>query len=152
MKTKTVKELRADTIAFAKWDPDARSYVRVVRKGRLFSLAGAPLVLFPSSVLAEAIDREVRTLRMWERAKMFPATQWKTPDKRCKHWYTGSQIRFIHDLHRQFCGKCGGTSDSALHGFSHSRQFPLQEFLDAVKKGFYLQDSTRVLGGTDGQS
>jgi hypothetical protein len=133
------KPLERDQIEFTKWNPDTHKRISVVRTGDTYRLQGAEIVLFPVGVLLEILDRDAQALRRWERTKQFPVPQWKVPDKRCKHWYSLTQLSFIRDTYMLM-------SRNGDHGFSHSPYFPLQAFLKAIREQFYKLDARKVEG------
>lgn len=134
------KKLEKDEIEFPLWNEDLRRAITVRRKGRLFQVSGVDVALFPISVMAEAIGRDVKTLRRWEREKTWPVPMWRVPDKRCKRWYSAKQIQFVQQQHDQM--------SEGKWGFSHSPHFPLKQFLSAVRGGFYKCDAVNVKGAT----
>lgn len=135
-----VKPLGKDEIEFDKWNEDLGQFVTVRRAGRVFHVAGAEIVLFPISVMAEAIGRDVKTVRRWEREKTWPLPMWKVPDKRCKRWYSAAQILFVYNKHKEL--------SNGERGFSHSPHFPLVDFLAAVRTTFYKCDVQALKGAT----
>lgn len=132
-----VKPLQKDEIEFEKWSVDAKRIVRVRRKGRLFHVGGEEIAMFPISVMADAIDRNVKTIRRWELDKLWPLPQWKVPDKRCKRWYSSNQVIAINAEYKRL-------SRGGDFGLSHSPYFPLDEFLKFVKDMFYKVDAEVV--------
>lgn len=133
-------QLGKDEIEFPLWNDDLQRAINVRRRGRLFRVAGVDVALFPISVMAEAIGRNVKTLRRWEREKTWPTSMWKVPDKRCKRWYSAKQIEFVQKKHEEL--------SKGDWGFSHSPHFPLVKFLGDVRTGFYKCDVLNAKGAT----
>ncbi len=128
--------MATDSISFFVSHPDLKESLKVTRKGRIFSVAGKDLVLFPFGVLCEAISREIKTVRRWEKSGKFPKPQWVVPNSKAR-WYSFHQIKAVYDIHHKL--------SKGSHGFSHSKHFPLEEFFAEVKKCFYLVDSQEAL-------
>lgn len=105
---------------------------KIRKQGRLFSVGGIEIAMFPVSVVALAVEREVKCIHRWERAKQWPKPQWLVPDKRCKRWYSGAQINAIHTEYKRV--------SKGSYGFSHSPHFPLSEFLKWVRTNFRTFD------------
>ena len=131
-----VKPLQKDEIEFDKWSEDVKRVVRVRRKGRLFHVSGEEIALFQINVMAESIERNVKTIRRWELDKLWPVPQWSIPDKRCKRWYSSNQIMTINAEYRKM--------SKGEFGFAHSAYFPLEEFFKFVKSIFYKVDAQIV--------
>lgn len=127
-----MSKLGPDEIEFEKFSEDVGRVVTVRRQGRLFNVGGVNVSLFPVSVLAEAIQRDVKTIRRWERAKKWPKSMWGVPDGRCKRWYSANQIMAFHQEHKRL--------SKGDWGFSHSPYFPLADFLKFVQEKFRTVD------------
>lgn len=129
----TTKPLKRDEVRFAKWNADTKRFVQVTRRGRLFTVAGVDVVLFPVSVLADAIWRHPKTIGRWEKHNGWPhKIMWRVPDKKCRRWYSREQILAIAAKHSEIAG--------GLYGNAHSRHFDLPGFIQYVRDNFYRFD------------
>jgi len=79
-------------------DGHARAaFVPVVRRGELYDLGGETVELFRIRVLAEAFDRNVRTLKAWEQAGWLPRPLFHVMGSTHRR-YSGAQITNAHRL------------------------------------------------------
>lgn len=127
------------TIEFEVWHPDLKKAVKVTREGRLFDVAGRDVLLFPIGVMCEAIGRDPKTLRRWERERIWPKPMWKPPDGRCTRWYSSHQVMLAFNAHKKH--------SKGHWGFSHSPHFDLSAFLSEVAATFYTVDATEATKG-----
>lgn len=127
--------LAKDEIEFEAWIDQLSRYATVRRRGRHFIVAGRDVALFSVSVMAEALGRDVRTLRRWEKLGYWPTKcMWKVPDdKRTKRWYSRDQILGVQKKHQEMA--------KGSHGFAHSPHFPMREFLTWVLNNLNKQDA-----------
>lgn len=69
----------------------------VTRKGKMFAVGGgAELELFMLSVLAQAMDRSVKTLLAWEKRGLLPKPMYELTDHRIRRWYSKEQVTNLH--------------------------------------------------------
>jgi len=128
------------TITFEVWNQDLSRAIKVTREGKLVDLEGHDLLLFPIGVMCEAIGRDPKTIRRWEKEKVWPKPQWKLAgEKRCSRWYSARQVMLAHEAYKKLC--------DLRRGYSHSRHFDLPAFLREVASAFYKVDAQAVLKG-----
>lgn len=127
--------MRAEEIELDVNNPDV-GRVRLLRTGRVFVVSGIEIALFPIAVMAEAVERDTKTLRRWEKEGRWPKPLWKVPDKRCLRWYSRNQIVKAHELYRTF--------SRGEYGFGHSPHFDVIGFCNAIREMFYRVDCEAV--------
>ena len=75
------------------------AFVTVARRGERFDLGGETVELFRIGTLAEAFDREARTLKGWERAGFLPPPLFLVAESTHRR-YSATQILGAHRLAR----------------------------------------------------
>lgn len=130
---------KEEAITFKVWVRSANRFVDATyTTGRVFDVGGVRVVVFPISVMAEAVGRDRETLVKWEKEKRWPSTRWKVPDKRTKRWYSKEQILAAHRIHWKLCG--------GDYGVSHSRHFNFFEFFKLVRQCWFTVDAIPTKG------
>lgn len=75
------------------------AFVTVARRGEWFDLGGETVELFRIGTLAEAFDRDARTLKGWERAGLLPRPLFRI-DESTHRRYSAVQVMSAHRLVR----------------------------------------------------
>jgi len=115
-------------------DPVTKQLRNSTRPGRVFTVGGVKIKLFPIGVMAEALDRKQRTIIEWEKQKLFPTPMYAVPNSRTKRWYSEAQILACNELWLQYRGN------------GKSKHFPVEEFLMKIRSFFYKVDIDRAKG------
>lgn len=66
--------------------------------GKLYSVDGETVELFPVSVMALALDRSPLTLKEYEKEGRFPRPLYEVAGRANRRWYSATQISNIHRL------------------------------------------------------
>lgn len=108
---------------------------QVQHRGVVYDMGGEMVELFSTSVMAEAIDRTVRSLLNYERAGKFPRPLFRIADSR-RRLYSGAQVINCHRV--------------ALYRyhFVKNGQLAVEAFVSDIRQVFY---SREIIVDTNGQ-